>query len=116
MEKKLYFLEVVFRHHWRIILQPKHCRTVRKICQLDEHVLMAFAGLNTRLYTTHVPNQKYPTCTYLPLPGLTADARVLIKQARVECQSHKLTVEDPVTLEYITRFGKNGDFTRNGVD
>merc|ERR1712107_515140 len=53
-------------------------RTVRKICQLDEHVLMAFAGL-------------------------TADARVLIKQARVECQSHKLTVEDPVTLEYITR-------------
>merc|ERR1712037_375715 len=51
---------------------------VRKICQLDEHVLMAFAGL-------------------------TADARVLIKQARVECQSHKLTVEDPVTLEYITR-------------
>jgi len=54
-------------------------RTVRKICQLDEHVLMAFAGL-------------------------TADARVLIKQARVECQSHKLTVEDPVTLEYITRY------------
>jgi len=54
-------------------------RTVRKVCLLDDHVLLAFAGLG-------------------------ADARILINRARVECQSHKLTVEDPVTLEYITRF------------
>merc|ERR1712018_440793 len=53
-------------------------RTVRKIALLDEHVAMAFAGL-------------------------TADARILINRARAECQSHKLTVEDPVTIEYITR-------------
>jgi len=54
-------------------------RTVQKICILDNHVMMAFAGL-------------------------TADARIIMKKARQECQSYKLTVEDPVSLEYITRY------------
>ncbi|CAF4092887.1 unnamed protein product [Rotaria sordida] len=46
--------------------------TVRKICVLDDHVTMAFAGLTVN--------------------------------ARIECRSHRLNVEDPVTIEYITRY------------
>ncbi|KAG6046040.1 hypothetical protein E4U39_001739 [Claviceps sp. Clav50 group G5] len=35
---------------------------------------------------------------------LDADARILIDKARMEAQSHRLSVEDPVTIEYITKY------------
>src|SRR5271170_1340593 len=72
-------------------LKLQDTRTVRKIALLDSHVCCAFAGLN-------------------------ADARILIDKARLEAQSHRLTVEDPVTIEYITKYiaGVQQRYTQSG--
>lgn len=65
--------------------------TPSKITKIDKHVYLAFAGLN-------------------------ADARVLINKARVEAQSHRLTLEDPVTIDYLTRYiaGVQQKYTQSG--
>eukprot|EP00887_Chlorella_sp_A99_P004816 scaffold4.g4816.t1 len=66
-------------------------QTVRKIAQLDEHICLAFAGL-------------------------TADARILINKARVEAQSHRLTLDEPISVEYMTKHlaGVQQKYTQSG--
>ena len=48
--------------------------------------------------------------------GLTADARVLVDKARVMCQSHRLTYEDPVTVEHGASYiaGVQQKYTQQG--
>ncbi|BGO96245.1 hypothetical protein NBRC10512_002111 [Rhodotorula toruloides] len=82
---------VVLAVEKKSVLQLQDPRTVRKTAMLDDHVCLGFAGL-------------------------TADARILIDKARIECQSHRLTVEDPVSVEYITRHiaGIQQRYTQSG--
>lgn len=65
--------------------------TPSKIAKVDNHAVLAFAGLN-------------------------ADARILIDKARLEAQSHRLTVEDPASIEYITKYiaGVQQRYTQSG--
>ncbi|KAG5438799.1 hypothetical protein PCANB_002519 [Pneumocystis canis] len=72
-------------------LKLQDTRTAKKIGIIDHHVYLAFAGLN-------------------------ADARILLDKARTEAQNHRLTIEDPVTVEYITKYiaGVKQKYTQSG--
>eukprot|EP00758_Cryptobia_borreli_P001817 Tbor_TRINITY_DN2558_c0_g1::TRINITY_DN2558_c0_g1_i1::g.538::m.538/K02731/PSMA7; 20S proteasome subunit alpha 4 len=54
-------------------------RTIRKILKLDEHMYLAFAGLS-------------------------ADARVLISKAQLECQRFRLNYEDAMDVDIAVRY------------
>lgn len=47
---------------------------------------------------------------------MNADARILVDKARVEAQSHRLTLEDSVTIEYLTKYvaGVQQRYTQSG--
>lgn len=54
-------------------------RTAHKVCQVDDHIYLAFAGL-------------------------MADARVLVNYARLHCQNFRLDYEDPISTENLARY------------
>ena len=66
-------------------------RTIRKIHLLDSNIVTCFAGL-------------------------TADARVLINRARTECQSYRLTFDEPPSVEHIAEYvsGIQQRYTQSG--
>lgn len=66
-------------------------RTMRKMLMIDDHICLAFAGL-------------------------TADARVLVNKARIEAQSYRLTLDEQVTVEYLTKYiaGVQQKYTQSG--
>ncbi|KAH7823217.1 putative Proteasome subunit alpha type-7-B [Monocercomonoides exilis] len=66
-------------------------RTVKKVGALDSHIALAYSGLS-------------------------ADARVILNKARIECQNFRLRMDAPCPVDYIARYiaGIQQKYTQSG--
>jgi len=78
-------------------------RTLRKLVKLDDHVALAFAGLNAdaRVAIDSVGCLCVCVCVCV---WLLRKLTGVVLQLRVECLSHKLTVDVPPTVKAVARF------------
>jgi len=82
---------VVLGAETRTLAKLQKKSTMKKIMEVDEHIAVVFAGL-------------------------TADARVLLNKARVECQSYRLTMDDSPSVQYVSKYiaGVQQSYTTRG--
>ena len=62
----------------RSVTKLQEPRTMKKIVMIDDHIIMAYSGLN-------------------------ADGRILANKARIECQSFRLNYDDAPSVEYVAK-------------
>lgn len=62
-----------------IVQKLQDSRTVRKIVKIDDHIFLTYAGMS-------------------------ADARVLINKAQLQCQSYRLNYDDRMEVDFLAKF------------
>jgi 20S proteasome subunit alpha 4 len=70
---------VVLAVEKRAVQKLEESRTVRKVLKVDDHAYLAFAGMS-------------------------ADARVLVQHAQLQCQSFKFQYEDTMNIDFLVRY------------
>jgi len=62
-----------------IVQKLQDSRTVRKIVKVDDHIFLTYAGMS-------------------------ADARVLINKAQLQCQAYRLNYDDRMEVDFLAKF------------